>query len=77
MVVLTDIMVDTNVLIWVKLGFCNFGKTKTLQNAPEEKLNRNPVTHIQMQSFSSDAIQRCVIKHNDAISTAGQSTKRE
>lgn len=71
-VVLTDIIVDTSVLICAKLGFCNW-QSQSVRHSTFAK-NANPF-YLQMEPISCDAIQCGVIQYNDAISATGQSTE--
>lgn len=72
-VVLTDIMVDTSVLICVKLGFCKIVKESV------NGLRRWNIilisVYLKVETIGCDSIQCCVIEYDDTISTTCQSTK--
>lgn len=69
-VVLTDIMVETNELICVKLGFCG-SKYKT--NRFKTIIEIRTLQYLYMQAIGGNPIKSGIIKDHNTISTCGQS----
>lgn len=72
-VVLTDIMVDTNVLICVKLGFYS---KKMFDQFLEKKLKKKEF-YLNVKTIGCDTIQCCVIQNDNTISATGKTAKSQ